>query len=119
MGCSTVSNVMKEKKFDETVESFHYAMRWSDFKSAITFRQDIAPSDISSHLDLLKPIKITSFSVIETIPTDNRKRILQVSEIQYYHSNYMKEKTVVARMLWAYDPEKENWYIVEGWPKFQ
>jgi hypothetical protein len=50
---------------------------------------------------------------------ENENEILQVAEIQYYRSDDMKEKTVVAHMLWEYDPKKERWSIVKGWPEFQ
>ena len=57
--------------------------------------------------------------VIETIPMENKTEILQIAEIQYYKLDDMKEKTVVAQMLWAYDPKRENWYVVKGWPDFR
>ena len=118
VGCTTVSNMMKEKQFNQTADSFHYAMRWSEFKTAIAFRKDIVPGEISSTLEQLKPIKITSFSIIETVPMENKNEILEVAEIQYYKSDTMKEKTVVAQILWEYDSKKETWYIVKGWPEF-
>ena len=119
LSCSAVSNIMKDEKFNNTAESFHYAMRWSDLKTAVTFRQETVPGEISSSLEPLKRIKVTSFTVIETIPNENKTEILQIAEIQYYKSDDMKEKTIVSHLLWEYDPKRENWYIVKGWPEFQ
>jgi len=118
VGCASLSDLMRRQKFDDTVDHFRQVMRWSTLEAAMGFRKGEQAVD-PSELNMLKRIKITSCEFARTTLLENKTRISQVAEIQYYKVDDPLLRTLSANLLWEYDPKKERWYIVKGWPEFQ
>jgi len=111
--------MMKEKKFNDTSRGFRHAIRWSDFAGAHGFKKDAQDGGNLPDLNRFKLINVTSYEVIQTAQLVEGSQVLEVAEIQYYKTNDMKEITLMSRLVWEYDEEKENWFLIEGWPDFK
>jgi hypothetical protein len=119
VGCATLSDMVRTNKFDETSDRFSRAMRWSNLEDAIRFRKDAQSGKIPSDRGMLKRVKITSYEIIQTIPLEDKTQIRQIAEIQYYKIDDVVVKTLLAHLLWGYDPIQKKWTITEGWPEFE
>jgi hypothetical protein len=115
-GCATASKLMKERRFDDASKGFRHAIRWSDFAAAYRFKED---GGSLPDLDRFKGIEVTSYEIVQSTQLVEGSQILEVAEIHYYKTSDMKERTLMSHLVWEYDEEKENWFLIEGWPDFE
>ena len=47
------------------------------------------------------------------------RQAMQAIGIRYYHTERLKEKSLVDRQKWKYDEEDKTWYLESGLPDFK
>jgi hypothetical protein len=105
--------------FDEVAWSFKDSMRWSDFEAANQLRKDALTESNPPDFKKLKNVRVTSYEVKQIIPMDNKLKVHQVVEINYYKTDNMIEKTLTYDQLWEYDAENESWSLKSRLPDFK
>jgi hypothetical protein len=118
-GCSHFSNVKQMNMFDDITASFKDSIRWSDFEAANHFRKDALTESNPPDFKKLNNVKVTSYEVKQIIPMDNKLKVRQIVEINYYKSDNMIEKTLTHDQLWEYDTADKNWYLQSRFPDFK
>jgi hypothetical protein len=119
VGCSSFSNMKQMNMFDEVAWSFKDSMRWSDFEAANQLRKDALTESNPPDFKKLKNVRVTSYDVKQIIPMDNKLKVHQVVEINYYKTDNMIEKTLTYDQLWEYDAENESWSLKSRLPDFK
>jgi PBP1b-binding outer membrane lipoprotein LpoB len=118
-GCSNYANMKQMNMFDEVTTSFKYSMNWSDFEAANQLRKEARTESNPPDFKKLKNVRVTSYEVKRIIPMDNKLKVRQIVEINYYKSDNMIEKTLTHDQLWEYDTADKIWYLKGRFPDFK
>ncbi|MBC8432483.1 MAG: hypothetical protein H8D96_11250 [Desulfobacterales bacterium] len=118
-GCPNLSNVKQMNMFDWITASFKDSVRWSDFEAANQLRKDAQTESNPPDFKKLKNVRVTSYDVKQIIPMDNKLKIRQIVEINYYKTDNMVEKTLIHDQLWEYDAADESWSLKSRLPDFK
>ena len=118
-GCPNLSNVKQMNMFDQVTWSFKDSIRWSDFETANQLRKDALTESNPPDFKKLKNIMVTSYEVKQIIPMNNKLKIIQIVEINYYKTDNMIEKTLIHDQLWEYDAADKSWSLRSRLPDFK
>lgn len=118
-GCLNLSNVNQMNMFDHMTASFKDSIRWSDFETANHLRKDALTESNPPDFKKLKNIMVTSYEVKQIIPMNNKSKVRQIVEINYYKKDNMIEKTLLHDQLWEYDAADKSWYLRSMLPDFK
>jgi hypothetical protein len=121
LGCSAVEK-LKEKtrmdRFADTTKSYGQAIRWQQWYVARAFVKDPEVAALSD-VDALKKFQVISYDLIDADVSDDKAEAVQAIGIRYYHTERLKEKSLVDRQVWKYDEEDKTWYLHSGLPDFK
>jgi hypothetical protein len=118
-GCANLSKTNQMNMFDRMAASFKDSMRWSDFEAANHLRKDALTESNPPDFKKLKNVRVTSYEVKQIIPMDNKLKVRQIVEINYYKSDNMIEKTLMHDQLWEYDTADKSWSLKSRLPDFK
>lgn len=120
-GCSAVE-IMKEKnrmdRFADRTKSYGQAIRWGQWYVARAFVKDPEVASLSD-VEALKKFQVISYDLIDADVSDEKTQAMQAIGIRYYHTERLKEKSLVDRQAWKYDEEDKTWYLESGLPDFK
>lgn len=117
-GCANLSKTNQMNMFDRVTASFKDSMRWSDFETANQLRKDALTESNPPDFKKLKNVRVTSYELKQIIPMDNKLKVRQIVEINYYKSDNMIEKTLMHDQLWEYDTADKSWSLKSRLPDF-
>lgn len=118
LGCAGMGTKIKMSNFEDISDAYAQAIRWSDFEKARRFIQASGAGACSSDLNKLKPVKVTSYDVKETVLSEDQSQILQIIEITYYRIDNNVEKTLKTQAIWESDQMGRSWYLTSCLPDF-
>lgn len=118
-GCPNLWNANQMNMFDQITASFKDSIRWSDFETANHLRKDALTESNPPDFKKLKNIMVTSYEVKQIIPMNNKSKVRQIVEINYYKTDNMIEKTLLHDQLWEYDAADKSWYLRSKLPDFK
>jgi hypothetical protein len=118
-GCSHLSNVKQMQMFDRATASFKDSIRWSEFEIANNLRKDALTENNPPDFKKLKNVMVTSYEVKHVIQMNNKLKVRQIVEINYYKTDSMVEKTLRHDQLWEYDVADESWSLKSRLPDFK
>jgi hypothetical protein len=120
-GCSAVE-IVKEKtrmdRFADRTKSYGQAIRWGQWYVARAFVKDPEVAALSD-VEALKKFQVISYDLIDADVSDDKRQAMQAIGIRYYHTERLKEKSLVDRQKWKYDEEDKTWYLESGLPDFK
>ena len=117
IGCATVTEINIKDKFEKTARAYRQALQWGEWPSA---KKHLHPENATMEqmtLDDLKQIKVTSYEVIDLVPSEDNMQVQQTVEIKYYYIKRMVEKTLTDKQTWVFE-EEAGWQLATGLPKF-
>jgi hypothetical protein len=117
-GCAAVDDSKKSITYDKAMRHYERAIRWSDFKTANSFRRPAAGT-VQPREDTLKNIKVTGYEQTGIVLSDEDIEVQLTVEIVYYRLDGMKLLTVTDVQDWKYDAELKAWYITSPLPAFK
>ena len=117
-GCSILLN-HQMNMFDQMTASFKNSIRWSDFQAANHLRKDALTESNPPDFKKLKDVRVTSYEVKQIIPMNNKLKVRQLVEINYYKTDNMVEKSLLHDQLWEYDAADKSWYLKSKLPDFK
>ena len=116
MGCSTITNVHSNEQFTETTKLYKATIRWENMELAGKFLTD-KDTEKTNDKKYLNDFKVTSYEVLTLKFYDDKKRVDQSVEIQYYNKKNMIEKKIIDNQAWVY--ESDMWLLTSGLPDFK
>jgi hypothetical protein len=116
-GCASMQQRSRMEKFTEITESFERALRMSEYARAAKF---IDPASGASRPDLqeLRNFKIADYRVTHINVSDDKLKITQDVELQYFRLNSNILHRTVYPQIWQFQPEQEIWLLQTGLPDF-
>jgi len=121
LGCSAVEMVREKTRMDrfaDTTKSYGQAIQWQQWYVAKAFIKDPDVADLSD-VEALKKFQVISYDLIDADVSDDKTEAVQAIGIRYYHTERLKEKSLVDRQEWKYDEEDKRWYLHTGLPDFK
>ena len=116
--CSTIEKEEKKMSMNDTTRYYEYALRWSDYDAANAMRNPEA-TDPSPDPASLKRFQVTSYTVVNSLMSEDGKVLTQVVDIHYYNEDNMLERQLRDRQKWIYDEEAKIWSLDGPLPTFQ
>lgn len=115
-GCVSMPEMRKMDQFEETSNAYEAAISWSDFESASLFLKTQETENVSALIEELKQFKVTSYTVKNFLPSQDKSQVLLIAEIKYFKLNRLIVKSMSYRQLWKYDAAEERWLLTSGLP---
>ena len=117
-GCAGITASSRFEIYEDIQRAYRLALRDSDFKAAALVLDPAAqPESIDYHQ--YDGFKVVRYEATKRSQADGGLEIKQEVEIQYYHVNRPVVKTLEDHQLWRYQPDKKNWLLETGLPKFE
>lgn len=117
--CAAVDDSKKSITLDKALWQYETAIRWVDFSSANSLRRPEGDAGLSPDPALLKHIKVTSYTVLNSTNSEDQAVVNITVEIVYYNDERMTLSTLTDHQIWKYDPEIKAWYITTPLPAFR
>ena len=116
--CSTIEKEEKRMSMNNTTRYYEYALRWSDYDAANAMRnpESTIPSPDPA---VLKKYRVTSYSVVNSLLSEDGLTLTQIVDMRYYNEENLRERQLTDRQKWVYDEEIEIWYLDSPLPAFQ
>ena len=116
--CATIEKEEKKMSMNNTTRYYEYALRWSDSDAANAMRNP-ETTVTSPEPATLKQFRVTSYTVTNSLMSEDGMILTQIVDIRYYNENNMREKQLTDRQKWVFDPENEIWTLDGPLPSFQ
>ena len=115
-GCASVSDQVKQDRFNTISRAYGSAIAMSHFEAAGQYRD---PQSEAPELGRLKNYRVATYDVKNVYLSEDKLQVVQVVEITYYRLDKMIVKTLRDEQLWTYDPQAEAWRLKSGLPDFK
>ena len=119
VGCATVQEKWRVGEFEEVSSTYGQAIRWGSYEVAKSLIRTQGPDQEEPNIQNLRKIRVTSYELLNSNISEDKFWVQQNVKIQYYHTDYLIEKSLVDKQLWQYDETEETWYLRSGLPDFR
>jgi hypothetical protein len=118
VGCASMEQKSRLDQFSELSDSFERALRMADYTRAAKF---IDPSHAEPRPDIqrLRNFKIADYNVTRVHVSDDKLKITQDVELQYFRLNSNILHRTSYSQIWKFQPEKKIWLLQTGLPEFR
>ena len=116
--CSTIEKEEKRMSMNNTTRFYEYALRWSDYDKANAMRNPESTSQSPDPATLGK-YRVTSYTVVNSLMSDDGLTLTQIVDIHYYNEENLRERQLTDQQTWIYDEENEIWVLDGPLPAFQ
>ena len=114
-GCAAMAEKNRLKSFSRINEAYEHALRMSDFDAAVKFL-DPATVKNTPDLKIMKGFKIVEYRPTRVDVSENKEKITQDVELQYYRLNSNILRTVHDPQVWRFQQEDNIWRLQTGLP---
>lgn len=118
LGCASMKTGEKMSQFDETSRAYLRAIRWGEFEAAHAFKKLTAKDEQLPNFEDYSTVKVTNYKVKQTIISEDKSRIIQIVDFQYYRMKDVTVKNFIDSQKWEYDKEQEKWFLQSDLPAF-
>lgn len=119
LGCAGIKTGERMTLFDDTARAYLRAIRWGDYQSADAFKKMQGPDTEITDFENLRQIRVTAYTVLKTILSEDKSTIVRVVNFQYYRITDAMVKNLIDRQRWEYDEENNRWFLTSGLPDFK
>jgi hypothetical protein len=118
LGCASMETGEMMSQFDETSRAYLRAIRWGEYEAAYAFKKLTARDEELPDFENYRTVKVTNFKVKQTIISEDKSKIIQIVNFQYYRMKDVTVKNLIDRQKWEYDPQQEKWFLQSHLPEF-
>jgi len=119
VGCSGLQGKYRLAQFEDISSAYGQAIRWGHYDVANGFRKKQETDHEAWNVDKLNKIRVTSYELLNSNPTEDKFRVHQAVKIRYFNADQMIEKTLIDKQLWEYDNTEKAWHLQSGLPDFR
>jgi hypothetical protein len=114
-GCAGMKESYRSNQFETRSFELVRAIRWGEYEMAVAFlsRGTEAPDP-----DIFQKVKISDYKTGAYQVSADAMRITQPVTFRYYRTGIYIERSTTVEMVWQYQPEDNNWFLVSGFPSF-
>lgn len=118
MGCASMQTGEKMSQFDETSRAYIRAIRWGEYEAAFAFKKLTARDEPLPDFEDYRTVRVTNYKVKQTIISEDKSKIIQIVDFQYYRMKDVTVKTLIDRQKWEYDEGRGKWFLQSNLPAF-
>lgn len=118
VGCASMKTGEKMSQFDETSRAYIRAIRWGEYEAAYAFKKLTDRQEAFPDFEDYRNVKVTNYKVKQTIISEDKSKIIQIVDFQYYRMKDVTVKTLIDRQKWEYDEEQQKWFLQSNLPSF-
>ena len=114
-GCAGTQSKIRSNQFESRSWDLLRAIRWGDYDRAVAcIAQEAEPLDPA----LFEAVKVSDYKAGAWRISDDAMRMEQPVTFRYYRVDAPVERSTTVEMVWRYDPDERNWFLVSGFPAF-
>ncbi len=114
--CSSTPDELES--FEAATETYEKAIRWREFRIARKYHKELGEYNNVTR-EKLKQIRVTRYSVIQSVMEPDLKKATQVVDIRYYNDLYARERDITVNQIWVYDDKRKHWQLTTPFPEFE
>ena len=118
ISCTTLSVKARMEKFGRIAEAYEFSLLNSDYLMAARFIEPSAQQEPFNE-SYYKNIKIVEYKITHMEVSDDRYRVTQDVELQYFLLNNNRLRTIRYHQLWRYNEAQAVWLLYSSLPKFR
>ncbi len=119
VGCSSSSVKSRLKSLDDSIHAYAEALRWGRYEDAQVFHMGRDGNRIILDEHTMADIRVTGYSVRETVMDEEGTTAEVQAEFKYFISNRGALQTIVVPQTWWHDDESKRWLLDSGLPDFK
>ncbi len=119
MGCAGIQTGEKMTQFDDTARAYNRSIRWGEYEAAFSFKNLSDRENTLPDFEDYRDVRVTAYQVKQTIISEDKSKIIQLVEIQYYRLRDVTVKTLSDRQKWEYNADKQRWFLLSDLPDFK
>lgn len=119
MLCAGCATDQRNRSLITTLNAYASTLRWGDFQTALQFVDPkVREANPPTALDLARyaQVRVTGYDEGAGAVPAGENEVRQVVQIGLVNLNTQRERTVVDRQTWRYDPVKKRWWLLSGLP---
>jgi hypothetical protein len=116
--CASMASRDRLDQFSQAAETFKWAVLDGDFRAAARFIDGDPGFQHSVDAGSYKNIKVVKYTASRVNVSDDRTRIEQDVDLEYFLLNRNILKTARTRQVWQYDQEQKAWTLKTKLPDF-
>ena len=116
-GCATDTH--HASSLQATLNAYSSTLRWGDFTSALEY---VDPKWRAAHplssieLSRYEQVRVSSYESGQGPVPVSDDEVNQVAQIGIINRNTQRERTIIDRQTWVYDPVVKHWWLETGLP---
>ena len=118
LGCASISEQAKMDAYERTMDSYHTAMRLSNFNDACSYL-DPAQMGRKDCLKRYENVKIVGYDVLGVKVAEDKSKVTQTVEVEYFFLDRYIVNKIEIEQSWRYEKEMERWMLQTGPPPFE
>jgi hypothetical protein len=118
-GCNGTGVKSRLKSLDDSINAYAQALRWGRYEDAQVFHMGRDGRRIVLDEHTMKDIRVTGYSVRETVLDEEGTTAEVQAEFKYFITNRGALQTKVVPQTWWHDDESKRWLLDSGLPDFK
>jgi len=114
-GCTAMKESYRSSQFETRSFELVRAIRWGEYEMTVAFlsKETAAPDP-----DIFQAVKVSDYKTGAYQIFDDAMRITQPVTFRYYRTDIYIERSTTVEMVWQYDTDRGDWFLVSGLPSF-
>ena len=114
-GCSGMKESYRSSQFETRSFELVRAIRWGEYEMAVAF---LAKEAEAPDPDIFQAVKISDYKTGAYQISEDAMRITQPVTFRYYRTDIYIERSTTVEMVWQYDTDRGDWFLLNGFPSF-
>lgn len=115
LACSSMRESSRLEMFGQITKDYEHALRMAEYDKAAAFLDSKAPAP-KPDFHRLKNYKIVEVKITHIDVSDDKQKITQDVEFQYFRLNGNILHTAHQSQTWRYQPDTDVWLLESGLP---
>ncbi|MCF8053219.1 MAG: hypothetical protein K9L59_18435 [Desulfobacterales bacterium] len=114
-GCAGMRESYRSSQFETRSFELVRAIRWGEYEMAVAFldKEAEAPDP-----EIFQAVKISDYKTGAYQISEDAMRITQPVTFRYYRTDIYTERSTTVEMVWKYDTDRGDWFLLSGFPSF-
>ena len=117
-GCASMETGERMNQFDSASRTYIRSIRWGDYEAAYSFKKIGQNEAELPDFEEYRNVKVTNYKIKHTIISEDKTKVIQIVDFQYYRMKDVTVKQLIDRQKWEYDEEQEKWFLLSDLPAF-
>ncbi len=114
-GCAGMQKSYRSSQFETRSFEFLRAVRWGYYERAVAY---VAKEAETPAPDIFETLHFSNYKTGDWQISEDAMRVTQPVTFHYYRTDNYTERSTTVEMVWQYDADRGDWFLVSGFPAF-